>query len=307
MHHSLTDSENGPGLPPGHARKRLLPIIPVIDLADGVVVHAVSGARDRYRPVEGVHGLPPEPQSIGRWLARRFEVAYVADLDAIQGGAVQWETIETLARCGLALWLDAGWHDSAAFAADLERASRRGITLRPVIASESVPDPQHLERILTVAHTGRRAGSPHAGLIGDPLVSVDFRGGQPLGDAYGHGGSDRVGVEAPERMRQGRAGHGPEASGQSKSESEPAHAWLADWLGVAVGCGVREAIVLDLAWVGTHGGLGALALCQQIRRHFPDVALYPGGGVRDAQDVHRARRFGCAGVLVATALHRGIL
>jgi HisA/HisF family protein len=69
---------------------------------------------------------------------------------------------------------------------------------------------------------------------------------------------------------------------------------------------VREAIVLDLARVGSGAGPD-VALIGEIHAAFPGLALLAGGGVRDADDLRALHVAGAAGALVATALHRGVI
>jgi phosphoribosylformimino-5-aminoimidazole carboxamide ribotide isomerase len=71
--------------------------------------------------------------------------------------------------------------------------------------------------------------------------------------------------------------------------------------------GVRQLLVLDLAHVGMGQGLGTEALCRQLLRTDPELALFAGGGVRGRHDLERLRQLGLAGVLVASALHAGWL
>jgi phosphoribosylformimino-5-aminoimidazole carboxamide ribotide isomerase len=70
--------------------------------------------------------------------------------------------------------------------------------------------------------------------------------------------------------------------------------------------GLREAIVLDLARVGTGAGPDA-GLIAGIHAAFPDLRLLAGGGVRDVEDLRLLGDAGAAGALVATALHRGVI
>lgn len=93
-------------------------IIPVLDLAGGVAVHAQAGDRARYAPVESE--LVPGQIGDAAALLRAFHATlgihecYVADLDAIQGGAVQRTLLRELAafHTGFsgALLVDAGTH-----------------------------------------------------------------------------------------------------------------------------------------------------------------------------------------------------
>jgi phosphoribosylformimino-5-aminoimidazole carboxamide ribotide isomerase len=70
--------------------------------------------------------------------------------------------------------------------------------------------------------------------------------------------------------------------------------------------GVREAIVLDLARVGSGAGPD-VALIAEIHAAFPDLELLAGGGVRDVEDLRALDAAGAAGALVATALHSGVI
>jgi phosphoribosylformimino-5-aminoimidazole carboxamide ribotide isomerase len=69
---------------------------------------------------------------------------------------------------------------------------------------------------------------------------------------------------------------------------------------------LREAIVLDLARVGSGAGLD-VALIAELHAAFPELALLAGGGVRDVDDLQALDAAGAAGGLVATALHRGVI
>jgi phosphoribosylformimino-5-aminoimidazole carboxamide ribotide isomerase len=70
--------------------------------------------------------------------------------------------------------------------------------------------------------------------------------------------------------------------------------------------GLREAIVLDLARVGSGAGPD-VALIAELRAAFPDLELLAGGGVRDVEDLRALDAAGAAGALVATALHSGVI
>lgn len=74
---------------------------------------------------------------------------------------------------------------------------------------------------------------------------------------------------------------------------------------LALQAGVASMIVLDLAQVGTGGGLTTLELCRRIRGQSSDVELIAGGGVRGIEDLRRIAAAGCDGALVASALHDG--
>lgn len=65
-------------------------------------------------------------------------------------------------------------------------------------------------------------------------------------------------------------------------------------------------VVMSLAAVGGVAGPD-LARLEAIRGLRPDRLVYAAGGVRGRDDLAQLRRLGCAGVLVASALHDGRL
>lgn len=73
----------------------------------------------------------------------------------------------------------------------------------------------------------------------------------------------------------------------------------------ALDAGCTQLIVLDIARVGTGGGVSTLDLCDKIRYSFPAVSLITGGGVRGVDDLRSLQRAGVDGVLTASALHDG--
>jgi phosphoribosylformimino-5-aminoimidazole carboxamide ribotide isomerase len=89
---------------------------------------------------------------------------------------------------------------------------------------------------------------------------------------------------------------------------DPALAGLApaDALACLADAGAREALVLDLARVGSGEGPD-VALLRELRSRLPDVRLLAGGGVRHAGDLRALAGAGAAGALVATALHGGAI
>ncbi len=91
-------------------------IIPVLDLAGGAAVHAQAGDRTRYAPLNSE--LVPDRTGDPVALLRAFHAilgvheCYLADLDAIQGGALQRTLLRQLAEFHTgfagALLVDAG-------------------------------------------------------------------------------------------------------------------------------------------------------------------------------------------------------
>ena len=61
-------------------------------------------------------------------------------------------------------------------------------------------------------------------------------------------------------------------------------------------------------WRREHAGAGPdLDRLRALRAVAPGKRLYAAGGVRGPDDLHDLRALGCAGVLVASALHDGRL
>jgi len=226
-------------------------VIGVIDLKDGVAVHAVRGERQRYRPLRSRLVDGADPVDVARALRDRLGLRelYVADLDAIAGGTGHEETLRALAA-EAELMLDAGVSD----AAGIERLLALGAA-RVIVGTETLAD----------------AGA-FAGLALEHLVlSLDLRAGRVLS-------------------------RDPELATLGPGEA----------LARLTRAGLREAIVLDLARVGSGEGPD-LELVGELHGRFPQLALLAGGGVRDVADLRALERAGAAGALVATALHSGAI
>lgn len=90
-------------------------VIPVLDLRGGIAVHARGGERRHYAAVRSqlldstvhVDGDVIALAHAGRTVTGDSAI-YVADLDAITGGPVQWTCLAALAASGADLWADAG-------------------------------------------------------------------------------------------------------------------------------------------------------------------------------------------------------
>lgn len=92
-------------------------IIPVIDLINGVVVHARQGQRAHYLPIQSTLTKSINPLDIVKAFLQiyPFSTVYIADLDAIQQTTNQHNlaTIEKIKQHfpEIKIWLDAGIHD----------------------------------------------------------------------------------------------------------------------------------------------------------------------------------------------------
>jgi phosphoribosylformimino-5-aminoimidazole carboxamide ribotide isomerase len=150
-------------------------LIPVIDLLKGQVVRGVRGDRQAYRPIESALCASSDPVTVARVLVDHCAATrlYVADLDALMGGAPQMAVLRDLLEAlgGIELWVDAAFAN-----ADAALALRAGLAphadrIVPVIASESLASRAALE------DCHRRFG-PHGAVL-----SLDRRDGRRLDPA----------------------------------------------------------------------------------------------------------------------------
>ena len=113
--------------------------IPVIDLMGGQVVRARMGDRASYRPLDSPISPTSDPIDVLRGLLGifPFPTLYIADLDAIQGGGNNSQTLRRIRADfpSLQIWVDNGAADASSLHALI------GADLgTPVIGSESQRD-----------------------------------------------------------------------------------------------------------------------------------------------------------------------
>jgi len=146
-------------------------VVGVIDLKDGMAVHAVRGERERYRPVSSaLGGADGDAPALARGFRAQLglEEVYVADLDAIAGGGEDVARsdhralLRELAR-EARLMVDAGVSDPAAALELLDLGAHRVI-----VGTETLGGAGALDRLL--------AGLPG----GAAILSVDLREGRLL-------------------------------------------------------------------------------------------------------------------------------
>ncbi|HVP03573.1 MAG TPA: HisA/HisF-related TIM barrel protein [Solirubrobacteraceae bacterium] len=131
-------------------------LIPVIDVRDGVVVHARGGARADYRPLRSPLVDSARPAAVARALSALCggSPVYVADLPAIAGAAPDAAMLAQVSAVAEA-WVDAG-----ATTARRARALAAAGAARNVLGTESL----------------RVARAPAGGPA--PALSVDLRDGR---------------------------------------------------------------------------------------------------------------------------------
>lgn len=218
-------------------------IIPVIDLMQGQVVHAVRGERSAYRPIVSRLCEGSDPLLLSRALlaACGTHRLYAADLDGILGRGAQLPLIKHLLEAlpTLELWLDAGFPEPAVAAALLQPLGAAGARVVPVFGSESLRSALALQQI-----------GPGG------VLSLDRRGGERLDPA---GCWDQPALW-PERiivMTLDRVGadSGPDLQTLADVRQRAPHAWL-----VGAG-GIRDAQDLQRAeTAGAQAWLVASAL-----------------------------------------------
>ncbi len=229
-------------------------IVGVLDLRQGQAVHARGGRRRQYQPVAQVAGRPiASGDAIA--LAREYVVGlgltdlYVADLDAIEGGAPQDGIIAELADLGAALWLDGG----TTTVAQAEHAVARLRAARVVVGLETLPSFEVLRAVCAAVGPARVAFS----LDADGPVPRR-RAGIELGVAPGATAADiavaaaHAGVETMivlDLARVGMGGGPPLMLVRGVRRAAPA-------LSVFAGGGVRD--IHDLTALAAEGCAGAL-------------------------------------------------
>jgi phosphoribosylformimino-5-aminoimidazole carboxamide ribotide isomerase len=91
-----------------------LKIIPVIDILDGLTVHAIRGERRKYKPVTSVLCMSNDPVEFALTFRRLgFSQLYIADLDAILKRKPNVAAVKRIAQAGMRLMVDAGVTDLA--------------------------------------------------------------------------------------------------------------------------------------------------------------------------------------------------
>ncbi len=140
-------------------------VIPVIDILNGIVVHAVRGKRREYQPLQSILCKSIQPLEVSKaFKTFGFSELYIADLDAITRGSVNFQVFKRIAKeTGLKLMVDAG-------VADLETAEKLldcGIS-KVVIGTET------LQSKSFVGEAVRLFGSERI------IVSLDLKDGKVL-------------------------------------------------------------------------------------------------------------------------------
>jgi len=142
-------------------------VLPVLDLLNGEVVHAVAGERSKYGPVRSRLTRSSRPLDVARALRDRLELDqfYLADLDALQHGrSPDFEVFSQLTDDGFRLLVDAG----ARKAEDARALLESGVAA-VIVALETLESPDDVTAVL------EEIGADCT------VFSLDLQGGRPLG------------------------------------------------------------------------------------------------------------------------------
>jgi len=144
-------------------------IIPVIDLSQGVVVHAICGKRKSYQPITSTISNNCKPESIlsAFFKLYPFKIIYIADLDAIQGNGNQSKLINKFAskykECEF--WVDAGIHQIL-----IRKSNNTSKNIKFILGSENTIPLHNYEKTIK--------NNP------DILLSLDFNKNGLINNSY---------------------------------------------------------------------------------------------------------------------------
>ena len=140
-------------------------VIPVIDILNGVVVHAVKGQRREYKPIQSILTSVVEPLAVAKAFKNLgFTDLYIADLDAIIDCSSNFDVLKQIVQeTGLLLMVDAG-------ITSIERAQKlvnAGVS-KLVIGTETLQNKNFIEQAVKAFGNDR------------VIVSLDLKGEKVL-------------------------------------------------------------------------------------------------------------------------------
>jgi phosphoribosylformimino-5-aminoimidazole carboxamide ribotide isomerase len=151
-----------------------LKVIPVIDVLNGVVVHAVRGRRKEYQPLKSVLTTSVDPVEVAfAFKAQGFSELYLADLDAIQGKQPNFDIYRRIAETGLNFMVDAG-------VTDIKTAKK----LQTCQDSKVIIGTETLQTLTFIKDAVEQLGADHL------IVSVDMKDDKVLTQPNFNGSKD---------------------------------------------------------------------------------------------------------------------
>jgi len=219
-------------------------ILPVLDIMNGLVVQAIAGKRELYRPItESFITHIPDPNEVLRNLfSMGFREVYIADLDAIMGRGDNYSIIVKASSMGFHVYADIGRRG-------MERDDEDNISF--VIGTEYILFPHEIvfqnNRVASLDVFGNNVK------YNNMLIPIDIA--------------------------------------------------LREMLNRNVN--PQKLLLICLDRVGTLSGPNIEVI--KIVRNMYRGELIVGGGIRDENDILMLKREGVDGVLVASALHKGLI
>ncbi len=219
-------------------------ILPVLDIMNGLVVHAVAGKRELYRPLaeSSISRTPDPSEMLLKLYSMGFREVYIADLDAIMNHGDNFAIIDRALSLGFHVYADIGRKG-------IENSDRENIFF--VIGTEYILFPSEIvfqnNRVMSLDVFGNNVKYANTSIpINIALEEMSSRGIAP-----------------------------------------------------------RKLLLISLDRVGTL--LGPDIETIRIVRNMYRGELIVGGGIRDENDVLLLKRENVDGVLVASALHKGLI
>lgn len=221
----------------------MVKVIPVLDVMNGVVVHATAGIREKYRPLRDsvIVGSSNPHDLLKRLRDMGFDEVYIADLDSILGAGENMEVINKALSLGFNVLADIG-------VKGVRMKSTRKLEL--VIGTEYLSRPEQLKELK------------------DRSISIDLY--------YGNV--------------------------KFKNRKYSLYYVLKKIKNITYSNVL--AIFLDL--VGTFKGPN-FKLIKLILDNISSKEVIVGGGIRGVEDLKKLENIGVSKVLVASALHKGII
>lgn len=221
----------------------MVKVIPVLDVMNGVVVHATAGIREKYRPLRDsvIVGSSNPHDLLKRLRNMGFDEVYIADLDSILGAGENMEVINKALSLGFNVLADIGVKGVG---------MKSTPKLELVIGTEYLSSPEQLKELK------------------DRSISIDLYCGNV----------------------------------KFKNRKYSLYYVLKKIKNITYSNVL--AIFLDL--VGTFKGPN-FKLIKLILDNISSKEVIVGGGIRGVEDLKKLENIGVSKVLVASALHKGII
>ncbi len=232
-------------------------IIPVIDILNGIAVHANKGMRNKYEPIKSILTNSSSAIELTRVYAEKLSIShiYIADLDSIIHENPNLSILEDIVKTSkIEIILDAGIRNLY----DILQFKKIGIE-KIILATETI------DSINVIEDAAREFGQDKI------IISIDMKDKKLL--ARSSSLKEYSIISLIEKIQQ---------------------------------LGIKEIILLDLLKIGSKNGYYD-DYYGEIRKKFPEMKIIVGGGIKDLEDLKFLKEKGMDGVLIATALHEGII